>query len=91
MAAALDEVDDDEERGELMAAALDIDGEGEHRRGQEMNMAGSSLLDEDTDSTGQEGNTDNDLSDRDVLAPYPVRANSMQTTTVYRQLHNSFW
>jgi len=31
MVAALDEVDDDEERGELMAAALDIDGEGEYR------------------------------------------------------------
>jgi len=31
MAVAFGEVDDDEERGELMAATLDIDGEGEHR------------------------------------------------------------
>jgi len=77
MAAALDEVDDDEECGKLMAAALDLDGEGEHRLGQEMNMVGSSLLDKDTGSTGQEGNTDNDLSDRDVVAPYLVRMNSI--------------
>jgi len=42
-----------------------------------MNMVGSSLLDEDRGSTGQEGNTDNDLSDRDVLAPYLVRTNSI--------------
>jgi len=82
MVAALDEVDDDEEHGELMAAALDIDGEGEHRLGQEMNMAGSSLLDEDRGSTGQ-GNTDDDLSDRDVLAPYLVRMNSIGN---YKQL-----
>ena len=76
MVAALDEVDDDEEHGELMAAALDIDGEGEHRRGQD-NMAGSLLLGEDRGSTSQEGNTDNDLSDRDILAPYLVRTNSV--------------
>ena len=77
MAVAANEVDNDE----LMAAALDIDSEGEHRRGKETNMDRFLLLDEDWGSTGQEGNTDNDLSDWDVLAPYLVRTNSIDSTS----------